>query len=59
MLSKKDYIALSNIIAQSGDEGPYLHKATLVTLLSKYLSRDNPHFDEGRFREACKALTNG
>ena len=58
-MSKKDYIAIAKIIKlwsynSSCDKIIVIGQFGFVEDLIEYLKRDNPRFDEKKFREACK-----
>lgn len=58
-MTKKDYVAISNIIAMLNmpdDETKALdsiYTASLVLELANYMTKDNPRFDRVRFFKAC------
>ena len=58
-MTKKDYIALANLIDKNGTlaliRGNITHvitRATLMYDICAYLKKDNPKFNEVKFREA-------
>ncbi len=58
-MTKKDYIALANLIDKNGTlaniKGGITHvitRATLMYDICEYLKKDNPKFNEIKFREA-------
>lgn len=57
MLSKKDYKAIAEIIAEITDESVFTttedFNATLVARLSDYFAEDNPNFNRHKFQVAC------
>ena len=55
MLSKKHYVSIARIIQENtiGIKKPRLHKASFVKALASYFARDNPRFNDVKFRDAC------
>jgi hypothetical protein len=59
-MTRKDYVALANIINQQTLVGPgvapetVLDKIGLINWLVVYLKSDNARFNEATFRAACK-----
>ena len=58
-MTKKDYIALADLIDKNGTlaiiKGKITHvitRATLMYDICEYLKKDNPKFNEIKFREA-------
>lgn len=53
-MTRKDYLAIANAIANTGDEyGNYAPLSAVVEELIPYLQKDNPNFDADRFRKAA------
>lgn len=61
MLSRKDYVMLANVIHGTLEvdfnmavpDGVWLAMQGVVDRLCHELKRDNPRFDEGKFRKAA------
>jgi hypothetical protein len=54
-MTRKDYREIARAINDSTLPGPdnTLYKPKLIGELVEILRRDNPRFDEGKFRAAC------
>jgi hypothetical protein len=64
-MTRKDYIALANIIKDNGTMANLrrgithvITKGTFMNSLCEYLKKDNPNFNEIKFREATGEILN-
>lgn len=53
MMTRKDYIAVSNILKDRKASIPEDAYIGLVNDVANYMSSDNPRFEKSRFIEAC------
>ena len=64
-MTRKDYIALANIIKNNGTMANLrrgithvIIRGTFMSVLCEYLKKDNPNFNEIKFREATGEILN-
>ena len=64
-MTKKDYIALAKLIKDNGTMAILRHgithvliTGTFINSLCEYLKKDNPNFNEIKFREATGEILN-
>jgi len=53
MASKKDYLAMAQIIRMVTTDEGMIDRDCLIAELSDYYERDNPNFDRDLFYKAC------
>jgi hypothetical protein len=53
MMTRKDYIAVSNILKEYRDVMDSVDYLDLVEDFAEYMLKDNDRFDSVRFSEAC------
>jgi hypothetical protein len=64
-MTKKDYIALAKLIKDNGTMANLrrgvthvIIRGTFMNVLCEYLKKDNPNFNEVKFREATGEILN-
>ena len=53
MMTRKDYVAVSNILADYQEVIDAVEYLDLCRDFAKYMAKDNERFDSRRFLEAC------
>lgn len=53
MMSRKDYVAVSEILSTFADEIPQIVFEDLVNDFADFFASDNPNFKFDKFQEAC------
>ncbi len=54
-MTKRDYIAIAKVINDlEVRPGTLISKCDLVMELAELFKQDNPHFDQGKFADACQ-----